>query len=240
MAPEPFGRPPLALRGQVSRMPAGRILRRLAGLTALAMALAGCVFAPPRLAPTLATSEATAQFTTVPANRAWINIPSALLVIQRSLAGSMEQRISLPNTSTVQGDNSVLLRARSPDGAGAGRLAFGEVLTRAGGAPSPFATLKSGELMMGEDGLGPYFWAEKRSGNNTICVLALRRVTSGMRQLPRNYSVLDIMMRNCVNGPLDAALAPIMSTHIGFAYGVSDDATSGKSRMLSPLAGPTP
>ena len=202
--------------------------------------LAGCNVTPPRLAPTLVTTEQTVQFTAVPLQRAWINIPTALVIIQRGLAGSMEQRIGLPNTSTVQGDNMVLLRARRPDRDRSGRLAFAEFLDRAGGAPAPFATLESGDLLTGEDSLGPYFWAEKRSGNDTICVLALRRLTSGTRQLPRDYNVLDVMMRNCVTGPLDLALAPITATHLGFAYGVSDAATSGKSRMLSPLAGPTP
>ena len=216
-------------------------ISRLAGLIGLsALVLAGCNSEPLRLPTPLVKTEESNQFRSVPLNAAWVNLPSAMVVIERGLRDSMEQRISLPNTTTVLGDNSVLLRARRPAGSDVGRFNYSEFMKRVGTVPAPFGAMTAGDLMSDEDEIGPYFWAEDRIGGSTICVLALRRMTSGMRQLPQNYTVLDMMMRNCVDGTLEDALAPILASHVGFSYGVAGATGSGESRMLSPLAGPTP
>lgn len=234
------------MNGHAHFMPDGHVARVLARMMPWPLALlfvlvlAGCNMAPYQMPLPLVTTEQTEPFTAVPLNRAWVNLPSAVVVIERGLRDSKEQRIGLPNTSTVPGDNSVLLRARKPEGSDAGRFNFPEFMARVGTVPPPFGKVVAGDLRTGEDAMGPYFWAEDRKPDGTICVLALRRMTTGMRQLPRNYTVLDVMMRNCVSAPLDVALRPITAPHIGFAYGVAAPTPGGASRMLSPLAGPTP
>jgi hypothetical protein len=200
----------------------------------------GCISAPPQIAPTLLQTEQFSQYRTIPSSRAWVNMPNALIVTQRGLRDSMEQRIGLPNSTTVKGDNFALLRARAPNGSDRGRLAFHEFSRRIGTLPHPFDDMVSGDIRAGEDSVGAYLWAEKRTGSGTICVLALRRMTYSMRQLPGDYSVLDIMVRNCVDGPVEEALLPITAGYAGYAYGVSNGVADGKSRMLSALAGPTP
>jgi hypothetical protein len=194
----------------------------------------------PQPAPTLVQTEQFSQYRTVPSNRAWVSMPTALIVTQRGLRDSMEQRIGLPNKTTVKGDNFALLRARAPEGSDQGRLAFHEFLRRIGTLPHPFTDLVSGDMRAGEDSIGAYLWAEKRTGSGTICVLAMRRMTYAMRQLPGDYSVLDVLVRNCVDGPLEEALLPITDGYAGSGYGVSNGIPDGKSRLLSPLAGPTP
>jgi hypothetical protein len=204
------------------------------------LALSACGSPPPKLAPTLVQTEQFSQYRTIPSNRAWVNMPTALLVTERGLRDSMEQRIGLPNATTAQGDNFAILRARRPQGSDRGRLAYHEFLRRVGALPPPFTDTVSGDMKAGEDAIGTYLWAEKRTGSGTICVLAMRRMTYSMRQLPSDYSVLDVMVRNCVDGPLEEALLPITGAYAGFGYGVSNGIPDGKSRMLSSLAGPTP
>lgn len=211
-----------------------------AALSLSVLALSACNLVPPQLGPTLEETEETVQFVTVPLNQTWVYVPGAVVATERGLVNSQEQRIGLANHTGVAGDNVLLLRARVVQGQQQGRLRYEEFLRRSGGLPGPFTAMKPGDLMTGEDDLGPYFWAEQRLGANTICVLALRRLDSGMRQMPGDTNVLDVMLRNCVNGTAEQALAPVMAANIGNYPGGSAARTPGSSRMLSPLAGPTP
>ncbi|MDB5666439.1 hypothetical protein [Cypionkella sp.] len=204
------------------------------------MALLGCNLAPAQLPPFLSDVEDTTAFIAVPTGQAWINAPAAIVVTERGLTNSREQRIGLVNQTAVRGDNMMTLRARVVDGQMQGRFRYEEFLRRIGGLPAPFTAMKSGDLLTGEDALGMYLWAENRIGSNTICVLGLRRLDTGMRQMPGDTNVLDVMMRNCVNGDVDAALEPMMASSIGNAAGAAAASAEGSIQMLSPLAGPTP
>jgi hypothetical protein len=204
------------------------------------LVLTGCARAPLQIAPSDREMASSTQFVSVRSPRAWVNLPTALMVTQRALRDSEEQRIGLPNSTTVAGDNLVILRAHSPRGADHGRLVFTDFMRRIGSPPTPFERLASGEMRTGEDSLGHYLWAEQRTGSGTICILGMRRLTEMDRQIPNKYAVLDVMVRNCVDGPVDQALLPITDAYIGFGYGVSNGVPDGKSRMMSALAGPTP
>lgn len=170
--------------------------------------------------------------------RAWVNVPNMTLVMQRDLFPyGVEQRISLRNSTTIAGDNMMILRSRKND-SGAGRLRYEEFMRRIGGAPAPFGDLVAGELLSGEDSMGPYFWTERRYGSSTLCVLTIRRVSLAMRELPGQADAMDVMLRNCVLGSLEEALAPAMDHNLSVGRSASGGLT-GESRLLSPLAGPT-
>jgi hypothetical protein len=85
----------------------------------------------------------------------------------------------------------------------------------------------------GTDSLGSYVYARETIGTNTLCVLVMRRLGVGARPLPRGTQALDVVMRNCVNGTLEQALAPMS----GQSLGVSATAT-GTVYTLSPHAAP--
>jgi hypothetical protein len=194
---------------------------------------------PTTLPPSLVETEENSQFSILPLNRMWVQVPGALVATQRGLVNSMEQRIGLANQTTSPGDNYVQLRARFRQGHEIGRFRYDEFLRRIGGLPEPFSDMKPGDLLTGEDDLGVYFWAEQTDGG-TNCVLAIRRLDSGMRQMPGDTNVLDVLLRNCVNGTVEQALKPIMASSIGNYPGAGASLPEGSSRMLSPLAGPTP
>jgi hypothetical protein len=217
-----------------------RWFQRLCSVFCAALVLASCNTVMPQLPPELAEAEATNQFVTVPLSQAWLHVPKAVIVTERGLVNSMEQRIGLVNRTAVSGDNVMVLRARVVQGQRQGRFRYDEFVRRIGGLPAPFTDMKSGDLATGEDALGTYLWAENRSGANTICVLGLRRLDAGMQQLPDDTNVLDVMMRNCVNGDLEQALAPMMASSISNIASAGSAAPSGGIQMLSPLAGPTP
>lgn len=202
--------------------------------------LAACNLVAPTLPPTLAESEETTQFVTVPTRQAWVQAPGALLVTQRTLVNSLEQRIGLVNRTGAPGDNVIVLRARYVTGQQQGRFQLDEFRRRLDGLPAPFATLTPGDLFTETDDLGPFFWAERRVGSGTVCVLGLRRLDSTTRQMPGNTNVMDVMMRNCVNGEADQALAPILSGNIA-GWGRAGGASGAEGiTLLSPLSGPTP
>lgn len=170
--------------------------------------------------------------------RAWVNVPNMTLVMQRDLFPyGVEQRISLRNSTTIAGDNMMILRSRKND-SGAGRLRYEEFMRRIGGAPAPFGDLAAGELLSGEDSMGPYFWTERRYGSSTLCVLAIRRVSMAVRELPGRADAMDVMLRNCVQGSLEEALIPAMDHSLSVGRSASGG-LAGESRLLSPLAGPT-
>lgn len=201
----------------------------------LAMALAGCVEDARRLLKTESQVEAETPFTALSLRAAWVNAPGAVLVMQRGLRNGAEQRIGLRNLTTVPGDNIVYLRTRFTEG-GTGRLRFEDFMRRIGGAPSPFQDFDPGALVTAEDEAGPYLWAEQRINDSTVCVIGLRRLPSGARQLPDGADVMDILLRNCLQGSAEQALAPLLAGSMGVVPGAGIGA--GTSRMLSPLAAP--
>ena len=213
---------------------------RIGAMLFLSLALSACDLVAPQMPPTFDEVEDTAQFVSIPLNATWVFAPGAVTALQRNLLNSWEQRIGLPNRTTVPGDNALRLRARFVPGQDTGRFVYEEFLRRIGGLPAPFTAMKSGDLLSADDALGTYFWAEYRYGDSTICVLGLRRLNAGTRQMPGNTNALDVVLRNCVNGTAQDALKPITAANVGNYPGGSFAGASAPVRMLSPLAGPTP
>lgn len=201
------------------------------------LVLSACALLQPLNLPmTVAESEERTVTVAVPDAHAWINPPGVLLVAQRGLVNGSEQRIALKNATTLGGENQAILRTRNTYGLQT-RLRFEEIMVRVGGAPFPFEDVEAGELMEGEDAMGAYFWAERRFGADTLCVLALRRIAAGARQLPDNANFMDIVLRNCIRGSAEEALIPILASSVSTAPTVAP--APGRTRLISPLAGPT-
>ena len=79
------------------------------------------------------------------------------MAVERDLLNAREQRIALPNQTSVPGDNVLVNLARTFPGSQVGRFKYDEIVKTVGGLPEPFQTLTSGELLSGEDGFGTYF-----------------------------------------------------------------------------------
>ncbi|MBT9385024.1 hypothetical protein KM176_14225 [Pseudooceanicola sp. CBS1P-1] len=169
----------------------------------------------------------------------WVAPKPTLIMVQRDLGRDREQLIGLQNETTLPGDNFLWVRARASNGlSSVGRFTLAGLTERFGSVPAPFKKLDEQNLNSAEDSLGSYFWQEYRTGVSTVCVLAFRRTTSGARELPGNAADLEMLMRNCVNGTVQEALAPIRDTQISFGVISSPSAPQGGNRMLSPLAAP--
>jgi len=195
----------------------------------LALTLAACTTAPGLGSFGADVSRASVQYSLGRLNQTWTAAPTAMLMIQRSGAGEGIQIVALENASTLEGDNFLWLRAHS--GRNTGRFDLEGIVTRVGGVPLPFRTLNNRNLRTGTDSLGQYFWQEWRSGAATNCVIALRRLESGARTLPRGTRALEVFLRNCVDGPIEQALAPILDAQIRLGAGAG-------ARVFSPLAAP--
>lgn len=183
--------------------------------------------------PGVETMERTAEYVLVPATRAMVNAPGAILVFERSLGSAVEQRIVLPNATTINGDNVIHVRAQTADSARLEEFNFEEVATRFGGLPAPFERQTVSGLSSGRDSLGTFVYAREQLGTGTTCVLVMRRLGIGARPLPRGTQALDLVMRNCVNGTAEQALAPMSER----ALSVGGTAT-GSVLNLSPYAAP--
>lgn len=160
-------------------------------------------------------AEAVTEYRVVPTSRAFISIPAALLVMERDLGGAVEQRITLRNDTSLQGENMVMLRAQQAGYARGTRFVLDEQLAQFGGAPSPFGSVSEGALTATSDSFGDITYTTSNPGGNVVCVLAFRRTQTGSRALPRGSRALDIMLRNCVSGTVQDALAPIGARAFG-------------------------
>ncbi|MCC5964868.1 MAG: hypothetical protein JJU24_01915 [Natronohydrobacter sp.] len=190
----------------------GRIstgLRLVAGL-ALAVGLSACQMSS-QGGQTSRTelAEALSEYRIVPTGRAFVSVPNALLVMERDLGVALEQRITLPNATTLAGENTIQLRAQTSRSSSATRLQLTEILAQFGGVPSPFRALDESSLSSSTDQYGDVTYTVTRPGGDVTCVLAFRRSQIGARALPRGSSALDLMMRNCVTGSVQDALAPL-------------------------------
>lgn len=207
-------------------------------LAPLLLLLAACATSPFVGNLSLQTLQTSRQFVVQRLDQTWAAPPGALVMIERSLGTEGEQIVGLSNDTTLDGDNFLWLRARVPDGRSPGQFDLKSFLARTEGVPSPFTEVSDQNLRQARDALGTYFYLEWRSGGSTNCVLAFRRIDGAIRQLPRGTNVLEVMLRNCVQGSITQALAPIQDRQIAGAR-VAGSASSGTgNRMLSPLAGP--
>lgn len=160
-------------------------------------------------------AEATSEYRVTGAARALVNAPHALLVLERDLGSSHEQRITLPNATSFQGENVLMLRAQTASSASRTSLSLAEMLPRFGGAPAPFNNITDADLMVSEDRYGSFVYTSRRMAEGQVCVLAMRRADTGARPLPRGSTALDMMLRNCVHGSVAQALAPIGESAFG-------------------------
>ncbi|MGP3697421.1 hypothetical protein [Rhodobacter sp. NSM] len=208
-------------------------------IAAVLTAVSGCEQASVPGRPALSIREETAQFRMVPDARRWVAVPGALLVQERDLGGDIEQRIALPNATTLDGDNMMLLRARAPGGTVLPRLQLGSFADAEGRLPAPFGRASDSGLSSREDALGTIVYAVERVGVDTICVLAMRRMPPTARPLPARVVALDVMLRNCIRGDTDEALRPIGAGSLGLLPPDAVPGTApGAGRNLSPLAAP--
>jgi hypothetical protein len=183
----------------------------------------------------LGLSETTtkAQFTRGNLDRVWAVPPGAMIMVQRSWNGEYEQLVGLENQSTLKGDNFLWLNANdgSPGQVNKG-LDLKRLIQRFGDIPSPFTKIDSNNLNVASDGLGSYFWQEYSAGPQTTCVFAMRRIGAGARAVPSGTRVLDLVLRNCVNGSATEALAPILGSQV--SRNDLYDPTSTTNSMGSP------
>ncbi len=154
-------------------------------------------------------AEALSEYRIVPASRAFVNVPNALVVMERDLGVATEQRATLPNTTSLAGENTILMRAQTNRSSSRARLLLDDVLAQFGGTPSPFGTITESALTARSDQYGDITYSVMRPGGDVTCVLAFRRSQIGARALPRGTSALDLMLRNCVSGSVEEALSPI-------------------------------
>lgn len=207
--------------------------RRILALGLLAVAVAGCSGAPATFGPAATQLAERTPYVAVPVEQAWVNADNIVTVLQRRLGNESEQKIGLSNRTTVRGDNMIFARTRvGPRG-----LRFEEIVAQSGGLPHPFTQASAGQLMQDDDGFGSYFWMSEQIGDSTTCVLGIRRLQAGMRQLPPGSSGMDVLLRNCVIGSAQDALAPLLATSVGSVPVART--RDGESRMLSPLAAPS-
>jgi hypothetical protein len=222
-------------------------IRALAGLALAALTLAACTTEDgDRTAtglyrvmnsdrnPGMEVLQNTTELSVVPTSRALVHAPEALLLLERNLGGALDQRVVLPNRTSVPGDNLMLIRAQTSDSARPTEFNFEEIAARFGGMPVPFQRIEPGGLLTGSDAMGSYVYARENLGVDTICVLVLRRIGANARPLPRNVHALDVILRNCVVGTVDQALAPMSDRALAIAA-----APQGTAYTLSPFAAPT-
>lgn len=185
------------------------LLGAMTALSACQMGLPGSTKSTTELA------EALNEYRIVPVSRGYINAPTAVLVLERDLGIAIEQRITLPNSTSLAGENTIQLRAQSGRSASSTRLVLRDVLVQFGGPPSPFSNVTDSGLTTRSDPYGDITYAVLRPGGDIVCVLAFRRTQTGGRALPRGSTALDLMMRNCVAGSIEQALSPLGPTAFG-------------------------
>lgn len=169
---------------------------------------------------------------------AWIRVPKAQLVLERRFRFVTEQRILLPNLTVLRGENFILLHSEESPLSVGGRFRPTELLASAGGTPYPFERFEDLAFRTTTDALGVVSWASWSNHAGLNCVLAFRRLDATARTLSSGTAAMDVMLRNCVHGSEDAALAPIGPEAVGFAAITTEPAAA--PQMLSPLAGPLP
>ncbi len=188
--------------------------------------------------PQLAQTAPEREWLIVAHDRSWIRTPQARMVMQRRSGPVVEQRLALTNLTSLPGDNFIFLR--TVPGSSPGVMHRDRLLAAAGGIPDPFEESDLALLRSRPDGVGDLIWAEWNSGAGTQCVLAMRRLGSRERTLPRGASAIDVLMRNCIRGDsADAALAPLRGENILLPGSIRPGHATSQ-RPISALAAPLP
>lgn len=207
----------------------------------LVLALSACSSVPLFGDLGLVETELTSEHTRGNLDRIWAEPPGAMIMLQRNADNDYEQLVGLENRTTLKGDNFLWLNAN--DGR-SGQVSKGldlkRLIARFGDIPAPFSRVDSNSLSSGSDGLGGYFWQEYNAGPSTTCVFAMRRLGTGARSMPAGTRVLDLVLRNCVNGSATDALAPILDNRASQNTFYDVNAPANTMRTVSQLAGPRP
>lgn len=174
-------------------------------------------------------------YSLVSPGQSWITVPQSQVVVQRSVKGATEQIVALPSSTAVPGEDQIIMYAYPPGYLGSGILRFAEVKKMLGTLPHPFENANEDGFVAGHDTLGDYVWQAQEFGSVT-CVLAMRRIDSTRRALPQGVQSIDLILRHCVFGSSDEALAPIMEANLATSY--ASGSGTGSPRMMSPLAAP--
>jgi hypothetical protein len=179
------------------------------------------------------------QYLSVPAADAWVNVPKSALVVERQRGADRAQRVLLPNHSYLPGDNVIYLRAiRNRPSGSIGAFDLESMLEFIGGVPRPFTSEELATLRSRQDAAGTLTWGVWTDGAGTTCVLALRRLTEMNRILPFRSNAVDMLLRNCVRGTEEDALAPADPQQVAFP--TIGRNTPASPQTLSPLAAPLP
>jgi len=216
---------------------ASALSRNLIGI-GLGLSLTACANGLVATSKNTLSMQQTTQFSNTPLTSAWVAPTGGLTAIARKLGPDSQQIIGLVNDTTLSGDNFLWQRARA--GQSSGRFELKEFSEGLEYIPSPFSKISENNLQSTADSLGPIFWQEYAAGAQTNCVLAFRRIEANRRLMPHGTHVLDVMLRNCVQGSVAQALNPIRDTQISAVAISASNTASGGTRMLSPLAGPIP
>ena len=204
----------------------------------LALALSACTNGIGVGPQSIASAKQNTQFSSLQLTNAWVTPTGGLTAIARKIGPDSQQIIGLANDTTISGDNFLWLRARS--GHNAGRFALTDFSNSLEAVPSPFSKLSESNLQSHADSMGTIFWLEYAAGAQSNCILAFRRIDANRRLMPHGTDVLDVMLRNCVQGSVAEALNPIRDSQISVAAIDAAHTPPSGTRMLSPLAAPIP
>ncbi|MCD1619868.1 hypothetical protein K7H20_17565 [Salipiger manganoxidans] len=117
-------------------------------------------------------------------SQAWVGYPGAQLVLERRYRNVSEQRILLPNTTTLPGDNFVFMMTQGSNLTSLGRFQPLTIWRRNGEPPLPFTSFRDLTITTEEDVLGTLHWARWTNGTDLTCVLAFRRLDASSRVVP--------------------------------------------------------
>lgn len=215
---------------------ARRLTAQLWRLIATATLLFGCVTFPVD-SEEFRNAQSRAPFVQRLLQHAWVATAESQMIVERAYGPITEQRILLTNKTSIRGDNMILLRAHGTELASVGRLRPAVLLRSTDALFPPFTDFNILNFSSRVDMLGVLNWAEWSNNAGLSCVLAFRRLDGASRIIPSGAAVIDMVLRNCVNGSVEQALAPALPAQAGFA---ATDQVQGRPQMLSPLAGPAP
>ena len=114
-------------------------------------------------------------------SQAWVGYPGTQLVLERRYRNVSEQRILLPNTTTLPGDNFVFMMTQGSNLTSLGRFQPLIIRRRNGEPPLPFTSFRDLTITTEEDVLGTLHWARWTNGT---CGLAFRRLDAACPVAP--------------------------------------------------------
>ncbi|WP_422074700.1 hypothetical protein [Tranquillimonas rosea] len=114
----------------------------------------------------------------------------------------------LPNDTIVPGDNTLTYMNVTNWG-------FGTPVSRILGSlqslPTPFEFVTERDFRVRQDASGRFYYAVQRPNERTTCAFALREVDFVGLEVSSGFSTTSKVLRNCVTGSLEEALAPMIS-----------------------------